>query len=699
MNTLLKRYVERGFRLVFYPARRKGPIGPDATGWTTRVYDPADYHEGDNVGTMLGVEISPAKYLVDVDFDWDGGRPLITALFPKTDFGFGRKSRPLSHVLFTVDQPLITRKFEDIDNDTLVELRGTKTDGTLGFQTMIPPSIHPSEEMVELKSDGDIGHVVGDDLAQAVALYAVGCLLLKHLGPHGVTHEARLAISSWMLKRDIPEAQVARLLGAMCRASGNDDRDAATVVASTVARLKRGDPVSAKLPEVLGDEGPRLVSRLGDWLGDGDDLAADIDRLNTRFGIVSVGGTVVVMENSDDGGVKQLWPFREFRKLLVKEHVWDGTKRKALADVWLNHPDGRQHDRLVYAMPGSHEVASERDYNGYLSFTVEPAPGDWSKNRDHIKKIICRGDDKLFRWVLNWLAALFQYPGRHAWAALVLRGGQGTGKGHFADRTIGRCFHPQQYVHVTGGDMLTGRFNAHLSGKCFVFADEATWGGDPKAVNRLKGLVTESTIAIERKFIDAIEEPSALHIVVASNDEWPVAIEKDDRRFVVLDVKESRRQDQPYFGSLIEELESGGRGAMLDELLAMEIDEGLLRTPPMTEAKQELAIESLDPIDAWWLDKLANGRLLADHQDDWPDEVSKGELHSDYLLVSRQQGAQRRASQTKLWKRLRQLVKIRESRKLFGETQVRVVSLPTLSDCRASWLKRVGWPKTYDWNQ
>ena len=65
---------------------------------------------------------------------------------------------------------------------------------------------------------------------------------------------------------------------------------------------------------------------------------------------------------------------------------------------------------------------------------------------------------------------------------------------------------------------------------------------------------TEDTVNIERKFLPLVEEVSALHIIVASNNDWPVAIPLDDRRFMVLDVADLKRQNEVYFAGLIDEL-------------------------------------------------------------------------------------------------------------------------------------------------
>ena len=433
-------------------------------------------------------------------------------------------------------------------------------------------------------------------------------------------------------------------------------------------------------------------------------LAAAIERLNKRFAIVSVGNKVVVMDNLPDGSIKNLWPFDEFKKLLSKEHttIETGTATKVvpLAPLWINHKDGRRYESLVYDMPGSAERCGPDDYNGWLGFTVAPKAGDWSKNKDHVKKIVCGGDEALYAWVFNWCAALVQWPGRHAFAALVLRGKQGVGKGHFAHLMLGALFHKQQYLHIIGAGMLTGTFNEHLSGKVLVFADESTWGGDPKAANKLKGLVTESTVPIERKFLPLVEEPSCLHTIIASNDEWPVAIPKDDRRFTVFDVAEDKRQDDAHFTPLRAELANGGLAAMLHDLLQHKIDESALRHPPSTTGKQEVMLQSLKPIERWWFEKLATGAMSFTTQDaaggfvtvdEWPSSIAKAALHEDYhaFLDKLRETRNRRSTETELGMFLSKLAKAISGRGVW--------TLKPLEDCRRYWVEECGWPKDYRW--
>jgi hypothetical protein len=83
-----------------------------------------------------------ASSLHDVDIDWAAGASIALALLPATDFMFGRASKKISHCWYTTSEPLKSFKYEDpTDKTCLIELRGTKLDGTLGNQTMAPPSV------------------------------------------------------------------------------------------------------------------------------------------------------------------------------------------------------------------------------------------------------------------------------------------------------------------------------------------------------------------------------------------------------------------------------------------------------------------------------------------------------------------------------------------------------------------------------
>jgi predicted P-loop ATPase len=260
----LTRYVERGFKLVFYATKTKGPR---EKGWNSKECKPEDYQEGQNVGVLLGTEIAPGRFLVDVDFDWPQGIPLAKRLLPGTMFGFGRDTRQLTHVFFTTSQPIPNDTFDDVDGKPFVEFRSVAKDGSLGQQTMVPPSIHPNGEQLVLRWDGDIGHA--DDLHRRLTLYSIGCILLQHLGERGLLHDVRLATAGFLLKTGLTVEETISVCEAIAEVTGNDVSDVATAVRSTASRIKGDGRVLGKgaLEKQIGDKGKAVTKLIRSWLG------------------------------------------------------------------------------------------------------------------------------------------------------------------------------------------------------------------------------------------------------------------------------------------------------------------------------------------------------------------------------------------------------------------------------------------------
>jgi len=263
----LKTYVDLNFRLIFYETKKKGPEGLGATGWTERSDSIENYKVGQNVGTFTGHEISTGKFLVDVDFDLAETVPLSKGILPRTDFGFGRASRFVSHAFYTIPAPIPSIVFDDINGRPIVELRCCKSDLSIGLQTMLPPSIHPSGEEITLRQSDFIGHC--DDLPRKVMLYAIAAILFNTLGHRGLAHETRLSVAGFLLSEQLTTEEVILIGAAIAKASGNSVEDVKTTVTSTYQRLKSGEHVFGKssLIKSLGEDGKQICSRIKQWLG------------------------------------------------------------------------------------------------------------------------------------------------------------------------------------------------------------------------------------------------------------------------------------------------------------------------------------------------------------------------------------------------------------------------------------------------
>ena len=241
-RALVQTYVDRGWRIITWPQIGDAK-GPREGGWPTKVYTLADYHEGYRVGILTGCEVAPGKFLHDVDIDWAPGSTIAQKLIPNTNFVFGRPSKPVSHCFYTLPEKLPTFKYEDIDGTSLIELRGTKLDGGLGCQTMVPPSVWTKDGLRESLAffkdkDADPAHLDANRLKHAVCLAAIGMLLAKHFGANGFGHDPRLAWAGFLLHAGIKVDDLVDMGEAISVYTNNlEISDVRTVVESTDARL------------------------------------------------------------------------------------------------------------------------------------------------------------------------------------------------------------------------------------------------------------------------------------------------------------------------------------------------------------------------------------------------------------------------------------------------------------------------------
>lgn len=284
-------------------------------------------------------------------------------------------------------------------------------------------------------------------------------------------------------------------------------------------------------------------------------------------------------------------------------------------------------------------------YNLWQGFAFTPQPGDWGLLKQHILQIVCNNDEAIFKWVLDWIADMVQDPSNIPGVSLVLRGGQGTGKGTLF-RAIGRLF-GNHYQYIAHSTLLVGRFNWHLSSAVFTFVDEAIWAGDKAGEGQLKALITEPYITYEQKGKDPILLKNHNHFGVASNHDWVVPCGKDERRFAVLDINEEVKQDQNWFKAIHEQMDNGGYAAFLHEMLNREYDKSTLRRIPKTPALVNQIEKTMETAEQFILRNLRRGHWL-NNSSQWEDEVPCEKLWEEYVDYAGKIGANRRSTEIEL---------------------------------------------------
>lgn len=315
-------------------------------------------------------------------------------------------------------------------------------------------------------------------------------------------------------------------------------------------------------------------------------------------------------------------------------------QKEAAGKWWLSHEKRRTYESLIFA-PGR----EPRDaFNLWKGFNCEQRPGDCSLYLRHVEENICSGNKEYYEYLVNWMANAVQHPDRPGEVAIVLRGEMGTGKGMFA-RIFGSLW-GRHFLQVTDPKHLVGSFNAHLRDCVLLFGDEAFYAGDKKHESILKGLVTEDTLAIEAKGVDVVASPNYIHLILASNSEWVVPAGVRERRFLVLDVSEKKMQDHEYFRRIRDQMDAGGREALLHYLMTLDLGQFEVRKAPATTALREQKQYNFSPEQLWWFERITTGTVLRRHSRFEP-VVPREALQDDYLQFMQSHGFYvRRASGT-----------------------------------------------------
>lgn len=382
------------------------------------------------------------------------------------------------------------------------------------------------------------------------------------------------------------------------------------------------------------------------------------------------------------------------------------TKRKQLGQWWLEHPNRRQYNRVVFQPD---EDTPEDTLNMWNGWQANDRPGKCDLFLAHIHDNVCHIDpefysdpaaakahqEQMYEYFLDWCANMVQNPAQPGHTALVLSGEKGVGKGFVVTRLgelVGRHF-----LQITNSAHLVGNFNAHLAETLLLFADEAFYANDKKHDGVLKGLVTEPTIPIERKGIDVEQIPNYLHIIMATNLDHAVQVSSDERRYVMFDVGNEHRQDHAYFRAIAQEWCKGGRDAFFSLLRHRDISKfSAGATPPWTPALKRNYLMSLDSVYAWWLSKLKQ-QYIVDTDADWPKEVPVKQMLADYGSWCKANNERYPAGEEEFGARIKKLCAYKGRHRTRKTVQVTNVDgntealqryfyrFGTIEECRALW--------------
>lgn len=222
--------------------------------------------------------------------------------------------------------------------------------------------------------------------------------------------------------------------------------------------------------------------------------------------------------------------------------------------------------------------------------------------RDLVERVFCGGNETYYTYIYKWIAWILQKPHEKTKVAIVIRSQMGMGKGF-----IGKIFQHWfgNHFYLLSGTSPAQKFNNFLHRRKFVFIDEVKSAiGDMSILN---SLITEETVAIEKKGIDQSNETNLVEFMGATNDPINIKLGTDTRRWVIIEaptmeipqLNEWKHKMVDNYNAFFKN--GDGVWALMFFFLEYNIDGFIpFLHAPKTEAIKKCIEYSLHPVHAWW---------------------------------------------------------------------------------------------------
>lgn len=321
-----------------------------------------------------------------------------------------------------------------------------------------------------------------------------------------------------------------------------------------------------------------------------------------------------------------------------------GVMTTHFIDSWMSSLHRRQSEGIVFSPPEHGEPADRfaSHFNLWAGHAIPKGSGGNAAGMgarmflDYVQQVFRPNADEL-RFLLSWMGLAIQFPGSRPQTLVAMLGKKGLGKSalpRILAEVLGQlyCAFPSKMDNLTGN-------HAAFDNTCLVFVDECLYLGDNRGQEVLKTLITEPTLLVDRKHIQAYTARNRLSIMLATNNRIPCKTSADSRRFFYLNahrVPDPYRPDSKDNAHLVAPLFDQANLLDIAEYLhTYKIDHELLKQPPHNEALVEQKVLSMHGVERWIGDELAAGQLAKicqpDRTRDFPCNAAGEPLYDMYM--------------------------------------------------------------------
>ena len=265
--------------------------------------------------------------------------------------------------------------------------------------------------------------------------------------------------------------------------------------------------------------------------------------------------------------------------MVVKTKNGFQIKDSQFINDWFKDPDNRTYDRIDF-LP--RQNTPEGVYNTFKGFKIDKV----IKTKEieikstliykHFKNL-CNNEEQVINYVSKWLARKIQKPYKLTNTAILFRSIEGCGKDTFFDWFGHEILGKQYYVNEDKIEDIFGKFNPAIENKIIVVINE-TNGKDTKEIeSSIKNALTRKINSIQYKGKTQFDNTNNIGYVFFSNQENPIKIDINDRRFQAIQCNNEIANNREYFKALRNEIEGDNKEsiakAFYDHLMSIDCDD------------------------------------------------------------------------------------------------------------------------------
>ena len=251
---------------------------------------------------------------------------------------------------------------------------------------------------------------------------------------------------------------------------------------------------------------------------------------------------------------QEMWSMNEFNSKVMPYSNIDDTARLLKKDAASKSAQLKYAPHLekgIYT-----DKAGGRYINTHCGSSITPEKGNASPFLDFMEHLIPDEGDR--KELLRWTATIIARPEvKMLYGVLLISEVQGVGKGTLGEKVLAPLLGEWNVSFPSEHEIVDSNFNYWMTHKRLAVIHEIYAGHSAKAYNKLKSVITDRFVTVNRKYLAEYEMENWIHVFACSNSMRAIQLSVDDRRWFVPKVTEEKKSAE-YWIALNNWLEEKG---------------------------------------------------------------------------------------------------------------------------------------------